>query len=296
MASAPALCELRALIARHALNGSRTAIDGVLVTSATGPVEPVIARSGTTLAVIAEGAKRLALGGQIHDYRTGQYLVASLDLPVTGHYSQVPALGFGLELRPQAIASLLLDSPVERAGHHAAVSPPALGVADATPELLDAIIRMLRLLDRPDDQAVLAPMIEREILWRLLTGPLGESVRQIGLIDSSLSTISQAVRWITEHFSEPFRVEGLARSCGMSASAFHRSFLAVTGLSPIQFQKQIRLQRSRLLLMNGAGDVAAVGYQVGYESASQFSREYRRQFGLPPGRDAEQLRSRQTAA
>jgi AraC-like DNA-binding protein len=164
-------------------------------------------------------------------------------------------------------------------------------VAEASPELLDAVVRMVRLLDSPSDRDVLAPLVEREILWRLLSGPLGESVRQIGLDDSSLTQVSRAVRWITEHYREPFRVEDLARSCGMSTSAFHRAFQAVTALSPIQFQKQIRLQKSRLLLLTGADDVATVGYRVGYDSTSQFSREYRRQFGLPPGRDAERLRA-----
>jgi transcriptional regulator GlxA family with amidase domain len=135
------------------------------------------------------------------------------------------------------------------------------------------------------------PRFERELLWRLLIGPLGESVRQIGRSDSTLTHVSRAVRWITEHYSKPFRVEELARSCGMSTSAFHRSFQAVTALSPIQFQKQIRLQKSRLLLLTGVDDVATVGYRVGYDSASQFSREYRRQFGLPPGRDAARLRT-----
>jgi AraC-like DNA-binding protein len=134
-------------------------------------------------------------------------------------------------------------------------------------------------------------MLERELLWRLLTGPLGESVRQIGMTDSSLTYVSRAVRRISEHYEEPFRVEDLAGSCGMSTSAFHRAFHAVTALSPIQFQKQIRLQKSRLLLLTGADDVAGVGYRVGYDSASQFSREYRRQFGLPPGRDAARLRA-----
>ena len=170
-------------------------------------------------------------------------------------------------------------------------APPGLGVADAPPELLDAVVRMLRLLDRPADRDVLAPLIEREILWRLMNGPLGATVRQIGLTDSSLTHISRAVRRLTERFDEPARVEELARSCGMSTSAFHRNFHAVTGLSPIRFQKQIRLQQSRLLLLAGTETVASVGYRVGYDSASQFSRDYRRQFGLPPGRDAARLRA-----
>ena len=121
-------------------------------------------------------------------------------------------------------------------------------------------------------------------------------MRQIGLADSSLTHVSHAVRWVSEHYRESFRVEDLAGSCGMSTSAFHRSFQAVTGFSPIQFQKQVRLRQSRLLLLTGVDDVATIGYRVGYDSASQFSREYRRQFGLPPGRDAMRLRAEATLA
>jgi AraC-like DNA-binding protein len=293
--SADHLSELRALIARHAERGEATAIDGVLVSAATGPTEPTPSTSGTVMALIARGAKRLAIGDRVYDYRAGQYLVASIDLPITGHYSQAthaePALGFGLVLRPAAIAALLLDglAPGQVRGQ---APPPALGVADASPELLDAVVRMLRLLDRPGDRDVLAPMIEREILWRLVTGPLGATVREIGSSDSGLTLVSRAVRWISDHHAESFRVDDLARSYGVSTSAFHRTFHAVTGLSPIRFQKQVRLARSRLLLMSGGEDVATVGHRVGYGSASQFSREYRRQFGLPPGRDAVRLRTR----
>jgi len=294
------LTELRALIARHATHGETTAVDGVLVSAVDAPNVPGASTTGTILAVIAQGAKRLAVGGRVYEYRAGQYLVASVDLPITGHWwrasPEEPALGFGLVLRPDTIAALLLD--VE--GQGSIVAPPrtrgpavpsGLGVADASPELLDAVVRMLRLLDSPADRDVLAPMVEREILWRLMTGPLGETVRQAGVADSSLTHISRAVRWISAHYREAFRVEHLARSCGMSTSAFHRSFHAVTGLSPIQFQKQIRLHESRLLLMSGRDDIATIGYRVGYDSASQFSREYRRRFGLPPGRDAARLRA-----
>lgn len=203
-----------------------------------------------------------------------------------------PALGFELVLCPSTIASLLLEAdPAWSSSARKASARPALGVADAAPELLDAVIRMLSLLGSPNDRAMLAPMIEREILWRLLTGPLGPTVRQIGLADSSITHISRAVRWINEHYAEPLRVDHLASTCSMSTSAFHRKFRAVTAMSPLQFQKQIRLHKSRLLLMTGIDDVATVGYQVGYDSSSQFNREYRRQFGLPPGRDAARLRT-----
>jgi AraC-like DNA-binding protein len=287
--------ELKALIARHARADETTAIDGVLLSALGRPGEPQASTSGTVMALIAQGAKRLAIGDRVFNYRPGQYLVASVDLPITGHYTHAsadePALGFGLILRPSAIASLLLEADAGPEPARAAPAPAGIGVADASPELLDAVVRMVRLLDSPGDRDILAPMIEREILWRLITGPLGQSVRQIGLADSSLTYVSRAVRWISEHYDKPFRVEDLARSCGMSTSAFHRNFHAVTALSPIQFQKQIRLQKSRLLLLNGVDDVATAGYRVGYDSASQFSREYRRQFGLPPGRDAARLRA-----
>jgi AraC-like DNA-binding protein len=287
------LDQLRALIARHANPDGTTAIDGVRVASI-DTSETHTMPSGIVFALIAQGAKILGIGDRTYEYHAGQYLVSSVDLPVTGHFVQAsssqPALGFGLDLRPSTIASLLLE--VDRSASLRATTtstPPALGVADAGPELLDAVIRMLALLDAPSHQPVLAPMLEREIVWRLLVGPLGASVRQLGLADSSMTHISWAVRWIAGHYDEAFRVEDLAHSCCMSASAFHRNFRAVTALSPIQFQKQIRLQKSRLLLMSGV-DVATVSNQVGYDSCSQFNREYRRQFGLPPGRDAARLR------
>src|SRR4051812_4059122 len=204
----PALAELRALIARHARRDEKTAIDCVLLSSADRPGEPRASTSGTVMAIIAQGAKRLAIGDRVYDYRPGQYLVASVDLPITGHYTHAsaddPALGFGLILRPAAIAALVLDAP---SSPRPAPAPPGIGVGEASPELLDAVVRMVRLLGRPGDREILAPMIEREILWRLIDGPLGPSVHQIGLADSSLTHVSRAVRWINEHFDRPFRVE-----------------------------------------------------------------------------------------
>jgi AraC-like DNA-binding protein len=286
------LDQLRVLIARHVRPDGLTAIDGVRLGTHDNAVTHT-SPSGTVFALIAQGTKVLGLGDRVYEYGAGQYLVSSVDLPVTGHFvasPTQPALGFGLDLRTSTIASLLLQAePAARLRASTGAAPPALGVADVGPELLDAVIRMLTLLDAPKDRAVLAPMIEREIVWRLLNGPLGTTVRQLGLADSSTTLVSRAVQRITERYAEPFRVDDLAHLCDMSPSAFHRSFRAVTGLSPIQFQKQIRLQKSRLLLMAGV-DVATVGYQVGYGSASQFNREYRRLFGLPPGHDAARLR------
>jgi transcriptional regulator GlxA family with amidase domain len=196
-------------------------------------------------------------------------------------------------LRPAIVAELLLDAPAVDFPRpsHAVPAPPGLAVSDASDELIDAAVRMLRLLDRPRDRAVLAPMIEREILWLLMTGDQGATVRQLGLADSSLSRVRHAVHWIRDHFATTLRVDELAAISQMSPSAFHRSFKAVTAMSPIQFQKQIRLQEARMLLVADPGDVARAAYAVGYESPSQFSREYRRQFGSPPGQDAARLRA-----
>ncbi|MEV5849387.1 AraC family transcriptional regulator [Streptomyces sp. NPDC051985] len=294
------LDELRTLIDRHAPRGADVvpAIDGLMLTRAERPTGP---RSGITdpvFALPAQGAKRLTLGGRIYDYEAGQYLVVSVDLPVSGHCTRAtpeePFLGFGLRLRPARLAALLLESGIDPhagAARRGTDDLPALAVGEAGADLVDAVVRMVRLLDRPADIPVLAPMIEREILWRLVTGAQGPLVRQIGLADSRLTQISRAIRFIRDHYTEPLRVEELARLSGMSASPFHRHFRAVTALTPIQYQKHIRLQEARLRLMSSTDDVADVGYAVGYDSASQFSREYRRQFGRPPGADAVRLRN-----
>ncbi|WP_093711530.1 AraC family transcriptional regulator [Actinacidiphila alni] len=296
------LDELRTLITRRVRDGGTDALDGVMVSLVDRVAAPSDSTSGTVFALIAQGAKSLALGDRVHEYRAGQYLVASLDLPVNGHFTEAspqrPALGFGLELRPSAIAALLLEAPESGdAGPRARGTAPAPGIAvsDASAELIDAVVRMLRLPDHPRDLPVLAPMIEREILWRLITGEQGATVRQLGLADSGLAHIGRTVRWIREHHAETIRVGDLARLSGMSVSAFHRNFLAVTAMSPIQFQKQIRLQEARLRLVARPDDVAGAGHAVGYDSASQFSREYRRQFGTSPGRDAARLRAESTA-
>ena len=291
------LAELQTLITRHARPNMTTAVDGVLASKVERPSAPYPSMTGTVLALVAQGAKRLALGDRVYDYRAGQDLVASVDLPVTGHFVDVspahPALGFGLVLRSSVVAELLLRAGPTALPPAPGGAPSGIAVSDAPDELVDAAVRMLRLLDQPRDAAILAPLTEREIVWRLLTGDQGATVRQLGLADSSLAHVARAVRWIRDHYAESFRVEDAARVSGMSVSAFYRNFQAVTAMSPIQFQKQIRLQQARLLLATHTHDVTGVSHRVGYDSPSQFSREYRRQFGAPPSRDA--LRLRETA-
>ncbi|GAB3600516.1 AraC family transcriptional regulator [Microbacterium tumbae] len=291
------LQELRALVERHARPGiTRTAIPGVSVARMDSPGHQDESSTGTVLAVVAQGTKRLSIGSAVHDYGPGEYLVASIDLPVTGQFLDAtperPALGFGLELHPEVVAELMLSPAAAEFGRpgRGESSPSAIAVGISSGRLLDAAARMLRLLDHPRDIPVLAPLIEREILWLIMSGERGATVRQLGLADSSLNRVRHVVRWMRERYAEPVRVEHLAQRARMSPSAFHRAFQAVTAMSPIQYQKNIRLQEARLRLLQSPGDVAATAFAVGYESASQFSREYRRQFGAAPSRDVAELR------
>ena len=292
-----ALADLRESIARHAGQGlTPTALPGVSVVCSPTTTEPLCGVAEPTLAVVAQGVKDTTLNGRTFTYGVGQFLVVSVDLPVIGHVTQgtaeEPFLAVVLELRPQMIATLLLETAPGATGGADAVdaTPTGLAVSDASPSLLDAISRLLALLDAPADVAALAPGIEREVLWRLLTGPQGPAVRQIGLADSRLAHLTRAIRWIRGHYNETLRVDELAALATMSVSSFHRHFRAVTSMSPIQFQKEIRLHEARARLLAEPSDVTGVGYAVGYDSPSQFSREYRRMFGVPPSRDARALR------
>jgi AraC-like DNA-binding protein len=286
------LCEL---LDRHARPDLATAIDGVRICRADHTAAPESSMSGTVVAIIAQGRKRLALGDRFYDYGVGQYLVASVDLPVTGQVIDAapgrPALGFGMTLEPAAIAELMLQAGPGDLPRSSGTWRPGIAVSDAPDELLDAVVRLLRLLERPRDRRTLAPLVKREILWRLMTGDQGDAIRQLGLADGSLRHITRAAQWIRENYARPFRVEEVAQLSGLSVSAFHRNFQAVTEMSPIQFQKHIRLQAARLLLADSPGDVTGVGNRVGYDSPSQFSREYRRLFGAPPSRDAVRIRA-----
>ncbi|HYL25967.1 MAG TPA: AraC family transcriptional regulator [Burkholderiales bacterium] len=287
------LTELRELIARHAAAGKvRTLISGLNVKAVHKPTEPIHSIDEPVFAVIAQGAKRTVLADRVFEYRAGHFLVASVELPVTSCILQAtektPFLGLGLTLKPELIASILLETSSTDPG---VVERLGLEVSEAPAELLEAVVRLLRLLDRPSDIPVLRPLIEREIVWRLLCSEQGEMVRQIGLADSRLSRIRRAIRSIRERYAEPLEIEALAKQVAMSPTSFHRHFRAATAMSPLQYQKQIRLQKARSRVMANGDDVAKVGFSVGYDSPSQFSREYARFFGAPPGRDAARLRA-----
>jgi AraC-like DNA-binding protein len=287
-----ALETLSDILVRHVHNDHRpTLVDGLSISATEQPIGSRPGISEPTLAVVVQGRKRTTVGDRVFEYGAGEFLIVTLDLPMVGQVTEAspaaPFLGFGIRLDPVEIASLLLDAPPPQAK---ASETHSVATAKADNGLLDAAARLVGLLDAPEDAGVLAPLYRREIAWRLLTGAQQGLTRQIGITDGSLAIISRSVRWIRDHFAEPVRVEQLARLAGMSSSVFHRHFRAATHVTPIQYQKAIRLQEARLLLMSGSGDVSEIAHAVGYDSASQFSREYRRRFGAPPGRDSSLLR------
>jgi AraC-like DNA-binding protein len=280
------------LIATHA-HRQDIGLPGVRIIEVTRQTDPLPSIASPMLAFSMQGAKRIALGDNVYEQGPGTFMVFAVDLPITSHYTHAsraePYLGFGLDLRSSSIAELLVEAAANLPGVQAP-APPGLTLGSASPEMLDAIARLLGLIEHPNDAAVLAPLLEREILWRVLSGPAGPAVRQIGLNDSSLTHIGRAIHHLRSNVFEPIQVEELAKLSAMGVSSFHRQFRNVTAMSPIQYQKRLRLQEARLRLLRNPHEVAAVGYAVGYGSASQFSREYRREFGVPPSEDALRMR------
>lgn len=243
------------------------------------------------LVLVAQGAKQVLLGEEIYQYDPANYLVTSLDMPVTSRVVQAtpqsPYLCAMLRLDTRRISELLADAELPAVPTAAG---RALSVSPLDADLLDAVLRLVRLLDSPQDLPVLAPLIEREVLYRLLAGEQGPRLRQMASAGSRSQQIAGAIEWLKAHFHQPLRIEELAGTVNMSTSSLHHHFRAITAMSPLQYQKQLRLQEARRLLLSERGDVASVAHRVGYESPSQFSREYSRLHGAPPLRDVEQLR------
>ncbi len=291
------LTVLRELILRHHGGAPYSAVPRLRLLRADRPSGPMPALYQPRLCIIVQGRKRIVLGNRTFEYDAAHYLVATVDLPVTGDICEaspaVPYLGLTLDLDPAMLAAMLLEVPLPAEGMPGGAG---MAVSALTAELLDPLVRLVRLLDRPGDIAMLAPLAEREILYRLLLGPQGGMLRQVARADSRLSQIARAIARIRRDFDRPLRVETLAAEAGMSTSTFHRHFKAVTAMSPLAFQKQIRLQEARRRLLARQAQASSIGFAVGYESPSQFSREYRRLFGVPPARDAARLRPPGTAA
>lgn len=285
------LTELRALAARAENRRTETGIPRVAMVQGVIPEHQLAAVYEPMVNLILTGSKTMTVGDRTLRYDPATYFVMSVDLPAVGaiHSSDsgAPYLAVSLTIQPSVVATLLADMPKATGGE---LYIPGFSVAPVTADLLDAWVRMLRLIDRSDEIPALAPVYEREILFRVLQGPMGWMLRDIALPDTALSRIGTVIQWIRENFARPIRVEVLAEMAALSVSAFHRHFKAVTALSPLQYQKHVRLLHARSMLMAGDGNATAVAFRVGYESPTQFSREYARQFGLPPSRDALRLR------
>jgi AraC-like DNA-binding protein len=245
-----------------------------------------------SLCVVARGAKEVLLADEAYRLDPAQSLLVSVDLPVAARVVEAspgrPYLGVRIALDPAVVGELLADCMT---------SPPlgsparGLAVTPVEPPLLDAVSRLVTLLDSPGDVEPLAPLVLREITYRVLTGPQGSRLRQMASAGAPAQRIALAIRWLKDHFADPLRIESLARHVRMSPSAFHLHFRGVTAMSPLQYQKRLRLQEARRLMLGEGLDAAEASFRVGYESPSQFSREYRRMFGSPPRRDVSALKA-----
>jgi AraC-like DNA-binding protein len=269
-----------------------TVISALTLHRRSAPSEPLHCIYNLGVGLVAQGGKQVLLGGDAIDYGPGQSMLTTIDLPVVSHVTRAsvrePFLGMMLTLDVRAIVQIAseLDPPRRRRDEVlGAISFKALDAA-----LLDALIRLVTLLDEPALASRLAPLIQQEITIRLLTGPHGSQLRRLVTAGSPSQQIAKAVAWLKQNFVETLRGGDLADRAHMSPSTFRQHFRALTGLSPLQYQKQLRLQEARQLMLNQNLDASSAAGQVGYESASQFSREYSRLFGDPPQRDIKRLR------
>ncbi|ODS52875.1 MAG: AraC family transcriptional regulator [Acidobacteria bacterium SCN 69-37] len=291
----PAHRELAALLAAHAPHdgGFALRVPGVHAIRFSRPTtSPTRATLRPMLCIVAQGAKVVMLGRDVFEYDANRMLVFSIDLPVAGQVLRAspaePYLCLRLDLDPYRIAALALRVFPE--GVPAPTDMRGLYVASASDEIVDAASRLLALVSQPSDAELLAPLIIDEILIRLLRSPVGSRVAQIGYVDSGVQRIARAVSEIRANFSQPLRVKSLARLVNMSASSFYQHFKAVTSMSPLQYQKVLRLEEARRRMLVEPLDAQGAAREVGYASASQFSREYARYFGSTPARDVARLR------
>jgi AraC-like DNA-binding protein len=245
------------------------------------------------LSIGVQGKKEVLVNQKAYGYGIAQYLVVSVDLPLWGCAIEAtpdqPYLGLKLNLDPLQLCDIIAQTNPDTGKKENSMR--GWFISDAEPSLIDCAIRLTQLLDTPQDIPFLAPMIIREIYYRLLMGKQGEVVRQIATSGSMMQRIAEAIKRIKVDFTKPMSVEDLALAANMSPSSFHRHFKEVTSMSPLQYQKQLRLLKARHLMLAENADATNTAYQVGYESPSQFSREYSRMFGAPPIRDIERLRT-----
>jgi AraC-like DNA-binding protein len=288
--------ELAKLIERYSgQDGNHTtAVPSLFFTRLSNAVGPSHGVYNPSLCIIVQGMKEVLLAQERFIYNPANYLVASVDLPVTAQVIEastaVPYLAFKLEFTPSQILEVLGNAEIQADSKKS--EKRAMFVSPIDSSMLDAVIRLVRLLDNPKDIPVLAPLFKQEILYRVLQGPYGGTLGQMAIEGSYTYRIRDAIEHIMHNYDQSFRIEDLADIASMSVSSLHRHFKEVTAMSPIQFQKQIRLQEARRLLLAESTDAADVAFRVGYESPSQFSREYSRMFGLPPREDIKRLREK----
>jgi AraC-like DNA-binding protein len=284
---------LAELIARHLPeDGVREVASGVILGRASSPLGPAHGVLEPSFCLIAQGTKEIWLGEECYRYDPQSYLLISSTLPamwsIVEASQERPYLSVVLALDADAIVSVLIDSGIQTATP--AVAGPVT-VSHLDDSLFDVVVRILRLLEEPQDYRVLAPLATRELAYRLLKGEQSDRVRQIGLVGMHGAQIAKAIERIRANYRDALSVSELARTVAMSVSTFHHHFKAVTGTSPLQFQKQLRLYEARRLLLPGDADAATVGYHVGYKDPSHFSRDYKRLFGKPPARDVDGIRN-----
>jgi AraC-like DNA-binding protein len=268
-----------------------TDIPGLLLSRRTAPTAPVSATYEPSMAVVAQGRKQATLAGTTFIFDESRYLLTSLDLPVICNVIEaseaVPYLCFVLKLEMPVVRELLSREEAPPA----ASDRPAMATGETTAELLDPCCRLINLLNTPQDIPFLSGLIQREIIYRILRGPEGARLRAIATLGDQSHRTAKAVAWVRENYSKPLRVEDLAKIAAMGVSTLHHHFRALTAMSPLQYQKQLRLQAARERMLVDGVDAASAAFEVGYESASQFNREYSRFFGQPPMRDIRTLRS-----
>jgi AraC-like DNA-binding protein len=287
--------ELVSLLERRTGSDGRheTAIPQLKFYRYSHPTEPAYFLQEPAVYVVVQGRKQVTVGDDTYVYDRSQYLAVSVDLPAVGNVFEAtpeePYLCMTLTVDPRELAALIVETgrQAPRDDHDGR----ALYVSLLQAPLLDGFLRLVRLLDAPQDVSVLAPLFLREIHYRLLQSEQFGRLAQMAIGDGRLRRVSGAIAWIKEHFAEPLQIETLAKQVNMSPSALHHHFKAVAAMSPVQYQKRLRLQEARRLLLSDATSAEAVAYEVGYASASQFNREYVRLFGQPPRRDAERLRA-----
>ena len=283
---------LSASIDRHMpSDGMRDcALPRVILIRSSSPTMPMPVVYEPSICLVTQGRKQVVLGDQMLVYDAERYLIATIELPVIGSVIEATADVPYLCLQYKFDLSTLSALSLEAGPHGSRQCLTGLALDQVTPALLDAFARLLALLDTPTDIPALAPLIEREILYRLTTGPAAELMRHIASTDSSLARVARVIGWIKAHYRQPFTIDALSELAGMSPSSLHAHFRAATRMSPLQYRSQLRLQEARRLMVGKGLEAAQAGFRVGYESPSQFSREYVRLYGAAPATDAARVR------